>query len=401
MIDNFKTVTFNPRQINKIWNNTSLLYKSDKDYRVEDEVRNVEVRMYKNLIFKKFFNRLEISGSIHYFFNDGLHNANDFNVTDCISTFKEIIKHFNIRSKLFKVIGLEYGCNIHPQKEVNQVLSSLRFYGKKKIIESLEYKNFYIAGTKYKSVKIYNKTQDCPKYAKPNVLRFEVKTNESQFLRTLGINTLKNLLSRSIYKRLAESILTEWNNILIFDFDVIELREKHITEYWLDAIINKSRNTFTNRKKEYLKSLPKNSLFYNLQKQLENKTGEFIHCAYLTTDNKSAIVHNRTITKPYNAQPEKPVKKCAVIGLSLEHEKEDAKYIKTSTLKHLHENDKNKFIEVCSLLLNQTQGNRPKYEKDIISHLAKQVRNRYYNQLVIKNTGYNQKTYIDQLKIQI
>jgi hypothetical protein len=47
MIDNSKVVTFNSRQINKIWCNTSLLYKSDKDYRVEDEVRNVEIRTYK------------------------------------------------------------------------------------------------------------------------------------------------------------------------------------------------------------------------------------------------------------------------------------------------------------------------------------------------------------------
>jgi hypothetical protein len=112
-------------------------------------------------------------------------------------------------------------------------------------------------------------------------------------------------------------------------------------------------------------------------------------------------VHNRTITKPYYAQPIKPVKKCALTGIPLNHEKEGAKYIRTSTLKHLHKTDKNKFIELCSLLLNHTQGNHPKYESDIISHLAKQVRNRYYNKIAIKNTGYNQKIYTSQIKLSI
>ncbi|GGK41935.1 MULTISPECIES: hypothetical protein [Flavobacteriaceae] len=401
MIDNFNIVTFNSRQINKIWCNTSLLYKCDKDYRVEDEVRNMEVRTYKNLIFKRFYNRLEVSGSIHYFFNDGLHNANDFNVADSISTFKELIKHFNIRPKLFKVMGLEYGCNICPQKEVNQILSLLRFYGKKKIIESLEYKNFYIAGTKYKSVKIYNKTQDCPKYAKPNVLRFEVKTNESQFLRTLGINTINDLLSKSIYKQLAVSILKEWSSILIFDFDVIELSEKHITEYWLDAIINKSRNTFSNRKREYFESLPKNSLFYNLEKQLKNKTNKFINCAYLTTDNKSTIVHNRTINKSHNAQPVKPPKKCLVTGIELTHEKEGAKYIRTSTFKYLRQYDTNKFQELCSLLLSNTKGGHTKYEPKLIQHLNHQIRNRVNNPVKIKQIGYKQKKYSNQYSLAI
>ena len=314
MVDNFKVVTFNSRQINKIWNNSSLLYSSDKDYRVKDEVRNIEIRTYKNLVFKRFCNRLEISGSIHYFFNNGLHNANDFNINDCISTFKELINHFNIKPSKFKVIGLEYGYNIQPVKDVNDILSSLRFYGRKKIVESLYYKNFYVAGTKYKSVKIYNKFQDCPKYSKRNILRFEVKTNENAFVVKLGINTLEDLLNINIYNRLSESILKEWQTIILFDFDIVELKDSHITEYWLDIIKTKHRNTFLNIRNKYQKDLPINSIFKLISNQLKNKSREFINCAYSPTVKNKVIVQNRTITKSDYAQPITNLNNAVLLG---------------------------------------------------------------------------------------
>lgn len=401
MIDNFKAVTFNLYQINKIWDNTSLLYNSDKDYRVKDELKNVSIKTYKNLIFKKFDNRLEIGGSIHYFWNDGQHNANDFNIIDCVSTFKSIINNFDINPNLIKIIGLEYGFNIQLRKDVNQVLSWLRFFSKKRIIESLEYSNFCVAGTNYKSIKIYNKTQDCPKYSKKNLLRFEVKTRESEFAKKIGINTLNNLLDISIYKRLTESILIEWSNVLIFDFDILELNEKHITEYWLEAINNMSRNTFANRKKDYFKYLPKNSIFYRIQKQLQNKADKFIDCAYSTSVKKESIVHNRTITKSHIAQLDKNPKHCRVTGLILKDKDADAKYIRTSTLRYLKENDENTFAEVCNLLLNKSNPYHTKYERGIIKHLAKQVRNSYYNPRPIKNIGYNAKMYTNQYELRL
>ncbi|WP_282073947.1 hypothetical protein [Polaribacter atrinae] len=399
MIDNHKVVTFNLNQINKIWCNTSLLYISDKDYRVRDEVRNVEVRNYKNLIFKKFYNRLEISGSIHYFFNNGLHNANDFNIIDCINTFKELIEYFKIKPKLFKVIGLEYGYNIQPIKEVNNILNSLRFYGRKKIVESLVYKNLYVSGTKHKTVKIYNKYQDCPLYSKPNTFRFEVKTNEKDFVIKLGIKTLEDLLNFNIYKRLSESILKEWQTIILFDFDLVEFKENHITEYWLDIIKTKHRNTFLNVRNKYQKDLPKNSIFKSITNQLKNKADEFINCAYSPTVKNSVIVHNRTITKSHYAQSTKLVKLCSVTGIGLNHEKKGSKYIKTTTLKHLRKFDKVKFTEVCNLLLSNSRPNHTKFEDSIISHLYKQIRNRHYNKNLVKNTGYNKKQYQNQYKI--
>lgn len=74
-------------------------------------------------------------------------------------------------------------------------------------------------------------------------------------------------------------------------------------------------------------------------------------------------------------------------------------YIKTTTLRYLRKYDKNKFVEVCSLLLKNSNPYHTKFEKDIIQHLAKQVRNRYFNSLDIKQLGYKKKVYKNQLSI--
>lgn len=52
------------------------LGKSERLY--IDEIKEKQTKKYKNLYFVKKQYALEISGSIHYFFNDEIHNADDF-----------------------------------------------------------------------------------------------------------------------------------------------------------------------------------------------------------------------------------------------------------------------------------------------------------------------------------
>ena len=71
-------------------------------------------------------------------------------------------------------------------------------------------------------------------------------------------------------------------------------------------------------------------------------------------------------------------RKCVITGISLELEKENARYIRTNTIMHVKETDEHLYSLLCSLLLPHT-GFKPVFEKTIINQLAKQVRNRYYN----------------------
>mgnify|MGYP000971515403 CR=1 FL=1 len=71
-------------------------------------------------------------------------------------------------------------------------------------------------------------------------------------------------------------------------------------------------------------------------------------------------------------------RKCVITGISLELERESARYIRTNTIMHVKETDEHLYSLLCSLLLPHT-GVKPVFEKTIINQLAKQVRNRYYN----------------------
>nr|DAD68953.1 MAG TPA: hypothetical protein [Siphoviridae sp. ctOsn3] len=71
-------------------------------------------------------------------------------------------------------------------------------------------------------------------------------------------------------------------------------------------------------------------------------------------------------------------RKCVITGISLELEKENARYIQTNTIRRVKDTDGHLYSLLCSLLLPHT-GVKPVFEKTIINQLAKQVRNRYYN----------------------
>ena len=88
--------------IEKISNNPLLTYKQNNVYKSAKtgKLYKLIIKEYRNLkfAFSKQNNILNISGSIHYFFNNGIHNANDFyfndfkqlNILSLFSTFKQI-----------------------------------------------------------------------------------------------------------------------------------------------------------------------------------------------------------------------------------------------------------------------------------------------------------------------
>jgi hypothetical protein len=51
------------------------------------------------------------------------------------------------------------------------------------------------------------------------------------------------------------------------------------------------------------------------------------------------------------------------------------------------------------LLLNNSDPHHTKFEKDIISHIAKQVRNRVNSKKEVRGIGYKSKKYENQLSL--
>jgi hypothetical protein len=271
MIDFIKIKITDETLINKIWNNDLLVYEGRSEKRFNDEIKEFITKSYKNLYFTKYQNRLEITGSIHYFFNKGLHNANDFYISDCIDTIMQIQDIFSLDLGKCFLINLEYGVNINPIIPVSELIHNLIYHEKRQFGRPTIYFNYKIAGNEaYKQIKAYNKSVQFPNQCE-NMFRFEVKTKQAKFIHSLGLFTLQDLTNKDNYNLLSASLLKEWDNVLLFD------KSKNIddkffnTNFWEEILKNGNRNKFNNQKKTYHKKLGINNLHKAIKEIIERK----------------------------------------------------------------------------------------------------------------------------------
>lgn len=283
-VDYIKFVIKDQKQIDIIWSHPDLIFCSEHTYlnKNDGELKTILIKNCLNLKFKKHDNHLEVEGSLHKFHNLGLHNANDFTVSDCIKTIYKLCKQLHINPLLCQVNNLEFGINIVAPISVSDLVKWLRFHHKNQFIKYPKLKECFFAGSDYFGIKAYNKTLQYPQYALPNLFRFEGKTREAKYLNRKGINTLKDLTNPSIYSLLSSLLLSEWDNVLLFD----KRAKKHIkfcnTDFWLEIQDNSHRNTFLNTKNIYYKKLGEKGLQHLIRNAIKNKLLILNDCANST-----------------------------------------------------------------------------------------------------------------------
>ena len=285
MIDFIKIKITDETLINKVWNNNILVYEGKSEKRFDDEIKELVTKSYKNLYFTKYQNRLEIKGSIHCYFNDEPHNANDFYISDCIDTIIEIKTIFSLDLNKCYLINLEYGVNINPIINVTDLVHNLIYHSTRQFVRTTIHNDFKQAGNEaYKQVKAYNKSVQFPHECE-NTFRFEVRTREHKFLKKLGIVSLQDLVEISNYDKLITSLLNEWDNVLLFDLSKDIDTKFFNTHFWEDVLKNGNRNKFNNQKKLYYKKLGPDNLHSNIRNIIERRT-KYLKCVHIPTITK-------------------------------------------------------------------------------------------------------------------
>ena len=271
MIDFVKIKITDEALINQVWNNEILEYDGKSEKRFNDELKELVKKKYKNLYFTKYQDRIEISGSLHYFFNNGNHNSNDFSVKDCINTIMQIRDLFTLDLEKCKLINLEYGVNIIPSIDVEDLVHNMMYHEKRQFNRPTKHFYYKIAGNEaYKHVKAYNKSVQFPSLCN-NTFRFEVKSKQSKYINSLDLFTLNDLAVTGTYNRLMEELIKEWDNVLLFDLSK-NIDKKYLNTYfWEDILKNGSRNKFNNQKKRYYDKLGNNNLHSQIRKTLIQK----------------------------------------------------------------------------------------------------------------------------------
>jgi hypothetical protein len=114
------------------------------------------------------------------------------------------------------LIQLEWGLNVPMDFDPNQHLSGLVRHNGKPFKNMYVFPgNHYVANHEDYDVKIYNKSAQYGLTS--NLLRYELSSNKARFFNCLGVSSLGNLESKSNQCQLFNSLLNEWENILLID----------------------------------------------------------------------------------------------------------------------------------------------------------------------------------------
>jgi hypothetical protein len=157
-----------------------------------------------------------ISGSIHKFYNDGIHNSNDFDVDafKCVlRTFKDA---FDISPYNLRIIGLEFGVNVNPSIKTDLILNNVLQHKRIDFENNINsrYGNYLQAKHSNYILKIYNKAKQYK--LKDEILRIEIKQRNWSEYRKLGLNTLEDFIHYD--KRIfVETLINKWDEVIFYN----------------------------------------------------------------------------------------------------------------------------------------------------------------------------------------
>lgn len=359
MIDFVKIVITNSELISSLWSNPLLEYYSETDKRISiDEIRKTETRKFKNLKFTKYHNRIELTGSLHYYFNNGLHNANDFNVEDCINTVLELDSKLGLILNQCIIVNLEFGINVIPQFSAKKLITGIKYHERNEFryYPNLKYakqsSSFNSNGqlNQYKIIKAYAKgLQEFEGYEteNKNLFRFEIKSKKGRFIRQLGINNLTDLTNAVTYQSLSQVLIQEWQKVLVLDnitalINSNKIKQYLSSDYW-ENVLQGHRNLFAYHKKRYfqlLKSNPSN-IHDSIKNLISQKLDYLLEkgCAISPTPNNEEVVQiHKYIRGEYEQN-----KVCKVTGLNISMQKDNSSLLSHTGLRYYYENDRQIF----------------------------------------------------------
>ncbi|WP_223558348.1 hypothetical protein [Chryseobacterium lathyri] len=273
----------------------------------------LECRKGKNMAENEFI-FVDLFITPHYYFNGNKHNGNDFTPGNCQQVLQEIFSILKIEPSEFiemQLINLEYGVNIIPEMNMKNLIEGIIYYKKTPFIFGSSIRTYKITNaTPYKQIKAYDKGiqfVNYPQYGiQRNTFRFEVRSKQRKNIRKLGIYSLCDLFCDEVYKKLGESLLSEWENVLIINVEpdstglksseVKYITEAGTIEYWITKLQNPYRNCYAREvKKYYHKSQNKNNLHHQLKVLILDKIFDLLSGANSTQgiSVKSAFSKNK------------------------------------------------------------------------------------------------------------
>lgn len=271
---------------------------------------------------------IEISGSLHKYANNGLHNYNDFSFSDILRSIYNLTKDFGLNPHTTTVHGLEFGVNIQLPYPARQILNEIVLY-KKKLGDIRNYggKGLYrLFDFNQYALKLYDKALQY-NLTNANILRVEKKYKVMAALpKGCNIKTLADLLKIDNYKPLESDLINCINNIVFCDSSIQwelltkpqreMLIQSRMPNYWCNLIDGNS-NTYQSTIKRY-NSLIEHYGKQNHKHQLGILIGEKL-CSFYKSHKEQLENTKQFLTftqnKPYKELINLPEFNCTTISL--------------------------------------------------------------------------------------
>lgn len=258
MIDGIK-ITTRQRQYADWMVDPNLSFRSEFNERTGELTGRKSFAKCKGLHFAVYPNNPNhstetcyIQGSLAQYFNDGEHNAFDFEPQQIKTALNRLSTQFKLDLKQCHLHGLEIGFNIRIPIQVDGFLSRIKqlkssgfaslYKGRKVIGKKIDFQQY--------SIKLYNKGKQQGTDEK-HYLRFEISVKKMQFLKQYGITKLEDLENTEKVRNVA-LLLTDWLKDAIYYETHIQYRKMTTTEQkkWL-YFGNASNWENYNRKQRY------------------------------------------------------------------------------------------------------------------------------------------------------
>lgn len=234
------------------------------------EVLKIYYYNYLNLIFifkqnsNGVYYELQIKGSIHYYFNLGIHNANMFSFNEFIDTVNDLLTKFSLDPLKCILRPCEYGFNF-PFMDSENIPHNCMSENRK--LFKYEKFPFAVSGVKQNDfqIKVYCKSIQFPHISEPHLLRIEEKNNRSRSWQNLDIYNLYDLMQKDNHIKIYKQFKQRIKQLVIYDDQIkkstvnrTKLSQFNNPNYWRKLINKGGQNKEYNKKKIELEKLSKN-----------------------------------------------------------------------------------------------------------------------------------------------
>jgi hypothetical protein len=415
MIDFLKLQTYDLSIIDNFNSNTLLNWYSETDkikYNETEVITTKKVKEYKGILFCFYSNRLDILFKPHYYYNSNLHNANDFNINECINVVNDFKTTFKIDLTMLKVVNIEFGINIVSPIAIKDLITYLAYHEKNEFrtdsglpFSKKSYStNRNGTANEYKIIKAYAKGLQFSQYTNIDTFRFEVKSKERKYcVNQLGINSASNLLDSTIYFKMIETIFKEFKEVLILDhntnFESLPTKEQKKINQFLNPMFwykvkNQNRNSFSRNKINYYNLIDKvaNNLKQQLEKIIFDKLENLKEGADSTPRKNikegadSNLYNSGICNQKENNIVEVVYSFCKITGFDISMQKDNSILLSHTGLKYYYQNDSRTFDKIKKKYLSKVWYNS---DFDIqIKEIAHNIRNTISNQRIKQKRIY-------------